>query len=311
MEIHHSLTSAATPSRRTAIGLILGACGISRLRAEAPTPIRLALSESLVSGVNINDARAAMQIWVNQMAKDLNVALEMSPKVFDTADEISRRARAGLFDAVAVTIVEYRKFAEFVDPSQLLVEGGPKGEVQYLLLARKSSGATRLSDLRNRRLIMLENTRMCVASAWLAGLLAEAHLNPSDQFFASVTSDIKASRVVLPVFFGQADACLTSKFVFDTMCELNPQVGRELTVVASSPPLVATFFAFHRNYHGEGREKLRKIYLTAPRTAAERQLATLFEFRQLMPHDASFLAPTLAILDAAERLHPDPAGGRK
>jgi phosphonate transport system substrate-binding protein len=143
---------------------------------------------------------------------------------------------------------------------------------------------------------------MCLASAWLATVLDRENLGASDQFFRSMTTESKPSRVILPVFFGQADACLTSKAAFDTMCELNPQVGRELAVVASSPALVAVFYAFHKNYHAASRERFARIFANATSTAAGRQLGILFDYRQLTVRDAGVLAPGLAILDCADRL---------
>ncbi len=35
--------------------------------ADGGAPLRLAISKSLVGDVNLNDARAAMQIWIKQM----------------------------------------------------------------------------------------------------------------------------------------------------------------------------------------------------------------------------------------------------
>lgn len=304
--------SPANHSRRQAIALMIGMAGISSRLPGASTTLRVALSETVVSGVNINDARVAMQVWIRQMMMDLSVAVEISPRIFDTSEEIVRRARYGQFDVVALTTVEYRRIAEFLDAGLILAEAGPRATVEYLLLVKRANGATRLGDLRGRRLAILDNTRMCVAQAWLSNLLQESHLGSSDQFFASVTPEIKSSRVVLPVFFGQVDACLTSRAAFETMCELNPQVGRDLAVVANSPPVVSGLCAFHKDYHGEGREKLTRIYVSAPSTPAEQQLATLFEFRQLAPKDASYLKPTLAILDAADRVrHERPGGGRR
>src|ERR1035441_10793653 len=92
------------------------------------------------------------------------------------------------------------------------------------------------------------------------------------------SSDVCSSdlRVVLPVFFGQSDACLTSKRSFDTMCELNPQVGKDLIVIASSPVMVVTFYIFHKNYHGVSRERFARVYSEVSTSAAGRQLATLF-----------------------------------
>jgi phosphonate transport system substrate-binding protein len=307
--------SGVSRSRRRALRIMLGACGyLPRAMAYAGSnaPLRLAISESLVSGANIADARAAMMTWLKRMEIDLNLVIEFSPKVFDTTEEILRRARANQFDAVALNVVEYRQIADVLDPNQIIADSSTLGLDQYVLLVKRSSGATRLSDLRGRRLTMLSGNRMCIATAWLSTLLDEGHLGRSEQFFSSVTTDTKASRVVLPVFFGQYDACLTSKRGFDTMCELNPQVAKDLAAIATSPGMVLTFNAFHKSYHGAGREGFLRIYTDLPNNPAGRQLATLFQFEHLVVRDASCLAPALAILDAADRVRArQGAGGRR
>ena len=307
--------SCVNGSRRRALGVILAACGwLPRALADTgrSAPLRLAISESLVSGANIADARAAMTTWLKRMEIDLDLVIEFSPKVFDTTEEILRRARGNQFDAVALNVVEYRQIADVLDPSQIIADSNSEGLDRYVLLVKRSGGATRLSDLRGRRLTMLDGNRMCLAPAWLSTLFEESHLGRSDQFFASVTTDTKASRVVLPVFFGQSDACLTSKRGFDTMCELNPQVAKDMTAIATSPGMVLTFNAFHKNYHGAGREGFLRIYTGLPNNPAGRQLATLFQFEHLVVRDATCLAPALAILDAADRVRArQGAEGRK
>jgi len=280
--------------------------------ADSGRPFRLAISESLVADVNLNDARAAMLIWIKRITQDLNIAVEVNPKVFDTTQEILNRARSGQLDAVALNVVEYRQIADVLDSNQIIAEGGAPGLEQYLLLAKRTSGIEHVGDLRGHRLCMLKAPKMCVAGAWLSTILDEGHCGPSEQFFGSVTTDTKASRVVLPVFFGQAEACLTSKRGFDTMCELNPQVAKELTVIASSPAMVVTFYIFHRNYHGLTRESFAKVYSDVRISAAGRQLATLFQFEELVVKDSGCLVCALGVLDAAERARSrSGAGSRK
>jgi phosphonate transport system substrate-binding protein len=291
---------------------MLGACApVRKALADAgrSAPMRLAISESLVSDANINDARAAMTAWLKRMEVDLDLIIEFNPRVFDTTEEILRRARAGQFDAVSLNVVEYRQIADVLDPSQIIADSSASGLDRYVLLVKRSDGVRHLSDLRGRRLTMLKGNRMCVAMPWLSTLLDDGHLGRSEQFFASIISDTKVSRVVLPVFFGQADACLTSKRGFDTMCELNPQVARDMVAIATSPGLVVTFNAFHKNYHGAGREGFLRIYMDLPNNPAGRQLATLFQFQELVVRDATCLAPALAILDAADRVRVRQGGG--
>jgi len=173
------------------------------------------------------------------MEMELRLPISFSANVFEPAAEILRRARGGLFDAVALNVVEYRQIAELLDPNWIISESD--GAEEYLLLVKRGGGIQKPEDLRGRRLIMLTGAKMCVAYPWLSTVLDAAHPGPADQFFGSVAEEAKAARVVLPVFFGQADACVTSKKSFDVMCELNPQVARNLTVIAASSPMVVTF----------------------------------------------------------------------
>lgn len=298
-------------SRRQALAMMLGVSGWmpGALRAADP-PVRLIVSESLVDDVNINDARAAMQIWIKRMAQDMKVVVEFNPKVFDTTEELLRRVRSGQFDCVALNVLEYRQIADMLDSSQIICAGDVKE--QYVLLAKRSSGVRQLGDLRGRKLSVLKASKMCVASAWLSTILDEAHLGQSEQFFSSVTTETKAARVVLPVFFGQTDACLTSKKSFDTMCELNPQVAENLITIATSPGMMVIFYIFRKNYHGMDRGSFARVYSDLPATAAGRQIATLFQFDSLVIKDAAILAPAMAVLEKADHIRGrQGAGSRK
>jgi ABC-type phosphate/phosphonate transport system substrate-binding protein len=297
-------TRRVTTSRRHALALMLGASrwlSAAPLAAEGSAPLRLAISENVVGEVNLNDARVAMQVWMKRMAQDMNLVVEYDPKVFETTPEILSRARRGLLDAVALNVIEYRQIADALDSSQVIANAGVEGPERYVILAKQNSAIQRLGDLRGRRLILLQAPRMCVAAAWLSTILDEGHFGPSEQFFGAVSTDPKVSRVVLPVFFGQADACLTSKRGFDTMCELNPQVAKDLKSLAISPPMVVTFYVFRKNYQSVFRERLVKALSGLRNTAAGRQFATLFQFEEAVVRDAGCLAPALAILDAADR----------
>jgi phosphonate transport system substrate-binding protein len=299
----------ATSSRRRALVLMLGA-PVVLAAADAGAPLRFAISETVVGEVNMNDARPAMQVWIQRMNQELNVAID--PKIINTTQEIQDRTRRQQLDAVALNVIEYRPIAEWLDPSQIVTSGGVAGLDQYLILAHQNGVIRQLGDLKGRRLCTLKNPKMCLAAAWLSTILEEGHQGPAEQFFGSMVADAKFSRVVLPVFFGQADACLTTKRGFDTMCELNPQVSKDLKVIASSPLMVVNFYIFRKNCQSVNREKLIKAISSLPSTVAGRQLMTLFQFEDLGIRDASCLANALGVLDAADRARGQRgAGGRK
>jgi len=293
-----------TGSRRHALALLLGAwrwVPQALAAADSGAPVHLAISESVMGDVNLNDARAAMQVWLKRMTQDLNLVFDS--KLFATTQEILEGTHKGQFDCIALNIIEYRQIADLLDSSQIVTSAGAAGLEEYLILVKRDGGVRQLADLKGRRLSMLKTPKMCVAPAWLSTILDEGHYGPAEQFFGSVATDAKFSRVVLPVFFGQAEACLTSKRGFDTMGELNPQVSRDLKVLASSPAMVVNFYIFRKNYQGVQREKVIRALSGLGESAAGRQLATLFQFDALTVRDAGCLASVLGVLERADRAH--------
>lgn len=272
-----------------------------------PVPIRIAISENIVTDVNLNDARAAMLVWTKLITQHVNITVECSPNIFETTAELVNRVQRGQVDAVALNVVEYRQISRYLDVREVVTSAGVAGLKQYLILVREDSGIRRLDELRGQRLIALKTPQMCVAPAWLSTQLSGAGGEP---FFRSVTTESKVSRVVLPVFFGQREACLTTKRGFDTMCELNPQVGKGLRVLTSSPAMVIFCYVFRKNYASVQRERLVKALSSLSDTAAGRQLAELFQFEQVALRDASCLASALGVLEMAERSRIQGAAGR-
>jgi phosphonate transport system substrate-binding protein len=286
----HCLEAAAPPA----------AGGEASTGANDVAPVRLAMSESLVSGANMNDARAAMVTWIRQIELDTHIQIEMDPKVFEPSVEIFRRARSGLFDAVALNVIEYRQIADVLDSSQIICE--TEGFQRYMLPVKRGGAIQTLGDVRGRRLLMLAGPKMCVASHWLSTILDAGHFVQTDQFFSSVAEEVKAARVVLPVFFGKADACVAAESSFDVLCELNPQVAKELTAIAISPTLVSGFYLFRKNYTSANRDRFAHVYSSVSGSVAGRQLSTLFQFNSLTVRDATCLESALAVLDKAERI---------
>ena len=139
----------------------------------------------------------------------------------------------------------------------------------------------------------------------------EKHLGPAENYFGSLITDTKVSRVVLPVFFGQADACLVSRRGFEAMCELNPQLATDLTAIATSPLMVLCFYAFRKNYNNSNRHVLANVHTRLLTSPAGRQLATLFQFEGLTIRDGTCLASALSVLDTAERVRSPRDAGRE
>jgi phosphonate transport system substrate-binding protein len=103
--------------------------------------------------------------------------------------------------------------------------------------------------------------------------------------------------VVLPVFFGQVDACVVTKRGFDTMVELNPQVGEKLRVLAISPPLIPSVAFFHPDYDPEMRRKIEEEIQVLDLSPAGRQVMNHFQCDAIRVEPASCLDGTRELLE--------------
>ncbi len=106
--------------------------------------------------------------------------------------------------------------------------------------ASKGSGITRVSQLRGARLLVqaMSAGPESLPLRWVERQLRDQGLPPAARHFSGVEYEVQASRVLLPVFFGQAPACVVTERSLRTVVELNPQVGAQLERIAVSPPLI-------------------------------------------------------------------------
>jgi len=136
---------------------------------------------------------------------------------------------------------------------------------------------------------------MCLALPWLETMLDTEGLGVGTDFWDTITSVKKLSRVVLPVFFGKADACLVTRRGFDLLAELNPQVGDRLRAIAVSPEVVPVVMFFRTDYAPPSKDSLLDALSRLHETPAGQQVLTVFQIDRLEEY------PTLC-LDSARQL---------
>ena len=281
-------------------GLTAGlVAGEARAGAVNTPGLRIVISESVVYGVNLNDARAAMAVWTAELFGKRGIRLAPGQTWVMPSDQLLAAIRAGAVDLFCVSIPEYRKVAQYVDTRRIITE--VTGGEELLLVVRGESGIANLEGLAGRSLLVLDGSHAMLAEPWLTLVLAREGLKPPRQFFGRIGKDIKISQVVLPVFFGQADACMVTRQGFSTMCELNPQLSRKLKVLLVAPRVVGAFLAFHK----DSSQALRKPVLDRidefGSSAAAIQMLTLFQSRAFKTFGPDCLGSANAIMDAYER----------
>jgi phosphonate transport system substrate-binding protein len=85
---------------------------------------------------------------------------------------------------------------------------------------------------------------------------------------------------------------------FQTLAELNPQVGKELRVLAASPDLIATVFCFRAEFKSSEMDRIVDALRNFHLTAAGRQVLTVFQSDRLQEIPATALASARRLYDS-------------
>jgi ABC-type phosphate/phosphonate transport system substrate-binding protein len=253
--------------------------------------------------VNENDAGAAVKVWAQMLGRDRGIPVDPAARVLRGTAEIGEALRAGRVDALTLTTDEYWTLRELLSREPIIVatSGGRLAE-EYVLVTRRQGGIAQVADLRQRSLNILQNARATLAMVWMETLLAEAGLGRPATVCSRVDAVSNLSRAVLPVFFGRVDACVVTRTGLEAMTELNPQVGRELKIVATSPGVVPTLFCFRGNYVSPFREKLVAELGRMSSSAAGRQFMTMFQCGDFFKQPASCLDSAFELLERHHRV---------
>jgi phosphonate transport system substrate-binding protein len=271
-------------------------CSLAVASDDSPL-FRIGFSHTLFTDVNENDAKAALKVWSQVIARERGFTSDPETRIFPDTAELLRTLQTKRVDAVGITTLEYAAVIREVQfaPIFICCTGG-KNREQYLVLVHRDSNLHQLSDLHGRSLTFHQNARACLAQPWLDTLMIEETGKTIADWVGKVTQAPKLSQTVLPVFFRQNDACVVTLGEFETMCELNPQIGQRLKILARSPEVVTTVFCFRADYDPVFKEQIMASLRDLHNTPAGQQVLTIFQSERIEDQPVSCLDSTLALL---------------
>ena len=265
--------------------------------------LRVGFSRVVIGAVNENDAMAAVKIWASLIAKERGIPADTSPKIFKNTTEIATALTDKTVDCISISLNEYVELGALVAGDKIVasVRSGSTME-KSVLLVHRDSGIERLGDLRGRRIGLLLHPRASLGPAWLDTILARENLGPATDFFEQIVTATKTGKSVLPVFFRHLDACLVLQSGFETMVELNPQIGHQLKVLSISPPVIPILFCFRADYNAPVRKQVMDELSHWHLNPAGRQILTIFQADSLEELPVNSLDSTLELLAEHRRL---------
>jgi hypothetical protein len=201
--------------------------------------IRMASIFDAMAGVNTEDARMALEMLLRNImthkSNPFTIRLDFLAEVSESAGKIASEQ----YDFVILNGMDYLELKPRIALIPSLVISKVDSPTEPLALVTKSNETLETLRKKDSRTLVLEVGRAGeVDKLWLDTVLLEEVGEPSDIFFTSIRRASKASRIVLPVFFGQVEACVVPNGALMVMQELNPQIGSQLQVLRRSEGLV-------------------------------------------------------------------------
>jgi ABC-type phosphate/phosphonate transport system substrate-binding protein len=257
--------------------------------------------------VDIKDAKVAMELWANELSKINKLPLKTRSIIIHDLPSLVKALKNKQIDVIGLPSLDYLKIKDEVDliPALGTILGGKHGEEYVLITRTDKAPPMSLKELKNNKLVFQRDRFVGnVPLMWLDTLLLKRGLPVSKHFFADIKTVNKVSRAVLPVFFKQMDACLVTRRGFDTMVELNPQLGEQLKILDASPIFVLGVVVFRKDFNEDYRNKIIKTAIDFRKLPSGKQILTLFKVDDFFPFHNSDLDTLLGLLEEYKHLQP-------
>jgi phosphonate transport system substrate-binding protein len=215
--------------------------------------------KNLFNQVDLNDAKAAIIVWLDELVKTyhFSAGYSLKVKIYDDFKELNKEMTQDSLAIVAMNTTDYLKNYEKTGLDPVLVPSA-EGDIfaQYYMLVRKDDSYKNINDLKGTSIGILSGTNQAASTCWLDVTLAKNNIPDKTKFFKKIISENKESQLILNLFFGQLDACIVSKGGFSVMKELNPQVGEKLISIEISPKYLWGVVCFTKTFVNPGDRDL-------------------------------------------------------
>lgn len=244
------------------------------------------------SEIEVRDIQTAYSLWTSRLAKRLKI--QTDHRFYINPDKMVDDFIHGKISIINTSGLNYLRMESKIAPyrdSQLYssVRGG-KRTYRYLILCRSDLKHTEMNQLKGSKIIIKKEEE--TATYYLDLLMKDMGYHHPEAFFSEIEKTNTFVKAVLSVFFSQYPCCMCTDSVFDTMIELNPQVGGRLSIIHQSPELTNGVFFFHRNYNKDIQNAIMEEAMNLEKTSYGRQVLLLYRIDRIVQLDDADLKTT-------------------
>jgi ABC-type phosphate/phosphonate transport system substrate-binding protein len=268
-------------------------------KALIPVHMHASFMRSHFAGVNEADAQAAFKAFAVRMGEKRGYAITPHVHITENAQALLALLKRQTIDMAVVDSWEYLTLDPIVNmPATFSAMKPGRLEDEAVVLVRRADGISGLADLAGKRVIVTRLGSANVVYHWFRAETMALDRGMPEQFYGHLEVKSRVSQAVLPVFFGTADACAVDRKGFETMVEMNPQIGKTLRPLMKSDPYLEAVCCMRLGGPWE-RANMRKDMIDAmldlPNDPAGRQIMLLFRFGGVVPFEDGHLQSMRAL----------------
>lgn len=260
------------------------------------SPVRIILSSSMFQNIKSEDVEATTKILAGELNKERNDEFDFKIITSNNQEELDNSTKDN-FDLLYISPIEYLKLKKklSIEPGLVTQINNNYGDIYYLI-ANKGKNKNEIKELANCHIIVFSKTEDQVPSLWLDKILRDNQLPIRTKFFKKISFDNKATNVVLPVFFNKVDAAIVTAASYELLCELNPQIKKDMSILKISKPFIRALFCLDGRNIDEDKKKYLIDYISRIHKGTYgKQLTELYMFDKLIPFKNEYLQNILEL----------------
>lgn len=251
----------------------------------------VAFLKSMFPNVALNDASAAIKVYLGELQRNLMIGFELKPVMFEDNEELLRSYTKENMALVNISSVDFLLNRQRLSITPIMINSTKDSPYEeYIVVVKKNGRINSIADLADQKIGVLSRDYNPLPHMWLEIQMQKSKAVSQDKNYIRISEGKSESQIIMSVFFGQLNACLVTKNAFDLMAELNPQVGMQMKILAKSPGYVRSVSSFTNkfmktSFHKNLEEGIWKV-ASYP---AGRQLFTLMRTDKVIPYKEEYL----------------------
>ena len=281
---------------------------LNTLKSQTPEDdigyFQVGFSANVFRGVYLKDATAAAKVLTEFFLKKYKRDYwEVKPhEVFSNIDELKKIIKKQEFEVLVMHPSEYIevKDMDMLEPiASSWRDGSPYDS--YRLLVHKDSNIKDFKDLNGKTVLIcsLEGNK---AELWLDYIVKKKKLSSKEKYFSKLQFIDKPLSTILPVFFKKEDACIVDQSLYNTVIELNPQIGQDLITLEISQPLGIGLVVIRKSISdSQVKADIKEAFLNLHKYEESRQYLTVFRIGKLVEFNEEYLNSTYELLETKNK----------